>query len=241
MFSGVYSAASALRTAELQQDVIATNLAHLNVPGFRRSNLTVAAFAEQLAAEDPNSPGYGATVESIAIDFTEGPNVNTGRGLDVAIVGDAFFVVQGQEGPLYTRNGVFRLDENQTLVGASGFPVLSDGGPITIPNDVSSSQIHIANDGTITANDTQLGKLQLVQFDDNTQLAQVGTTLFSSAEPATPAEPEVQVVQGMREQSNVSPVDELVSMIVAARYHEAAQRTLKLIDDTIQQQTDPQG
>lgn len=241
MLSGVYSAAAALRTAEFQQDVIATNLAHMNVPGFRRSVVSIATFAEQLAAQEAQEPGHGNTIESLDTDFTEGPMVQTGRKLDVAIGGDGFFVVQGKSGPLYTRSGTLQVGEGGNLVGTHGMPVLGDGGPLSIPSDISPSQINIATDGTITAGETQVGKLQLVRFENNARLKPVGTTLFSAEDATVQVDAEVSVIQGVREQSNVQPVDELVSMILASRYHEAAQRTLKSIDQTIQQQTDPQG
>lgn len=240
MLSGVYSAAAALRTAEFQQDVIATNLAHMNVPGFRRSVVSVETFAEQLAAEAANEPGHGNTISGLDTDFSPGPLVDTGRSLDVAIAGDGFFVVQGASESLYTRSGTFHIGEGGVLVGTHGMPVLGENGPMTVPGNVSPSQINIATDGTITAGDNRIGRLQLVRFADNAELKPVGTTLFSAG-GAVLADQEVSVIQGVREQSNVEPVDELVAMILAARYHEAAQRTLKSIDDAIQQQTDPQG
>lgn len=240
MLTGIYNAASALRTAERMQDVIATNLAHMNVPGFRRSELTVAAFDEQVdgATKDP---GHGVAVEQNIVDFTEGPSLNSGRSLDVAIVGDGFFVVETDEGPLYTRNGVLHINPDGDLVNTSGFRIAGDRGKLSVPSDVTPSQIMIATDGTITANDTQIGKLKVVKFENNSELKQVGTTLFSTSAVATPVDESVQVMQGMREQSNVSPTDEMVGMILASRYHEAAQRTAKAINESIQQNTDPRS
>lgn len=240
MLSGIYSAASALRTAEFQQDVISTNLAHMNVPGFRKSMTTVTNFAEELQAQKEDRPGHGKKVESLVNDFTSGPLQNTGRSLDVAIANEGFFAVQGEDETLYTRNGVFHVGESGELIGASGFPILGEGGPISIPRDVSPGQIKITTDGTVIAGEANLGKLQLVQFEDNSKLKQVGTTLFSAAN-ATQADGAVIVQQGVREHANVSPVDEMVSMIVAMRYYEASQRTLKSINDAIQKETDPRG
>ena len=240
MLVGFYSAASAMRTAELNQDLIATNLAHMNVPGYRRSGLTTSAFRDPFL-QTQDSPGFGTIEESIASDFTPGPMVATERTLDVAIDGDGFFAVESPNGTLYTRNGSFHIGEGGTLVGTHGMPILGTGGPIQVPDDVSPSDIQITTDGTISANGENIGQLQLVAFNDNSQLEQFGTTLFSPNPEAQISNTEVSVVQGMREQSNVQPIDELVSMIVAMRYHEAAQRTLRSIDDTIQQNTDPRG
>lgn len=241
MLAGVYSAASAMKTAEFQQDVISTNLAHLNVPGFRRSMMTVSTFKEELSAQQNDAPGYGNTVESLAIDFTGGPMAPTGRSLDVAIGDAGFFAVQGPKQTLYTRNGVFQLGPGGQLVGNHGMPILGNSGPITIPEDTNPSDIVIAKDGSITVGENQIGQLQLVRFENNQGLKQVGTTLFAAESTAVTSDEPVTVMQGVREQSNVQPVDELVAMIVAMRYHEASQRTLKSLDNAIQLQTNPQG
>ena len=120
-------------------------------------------------------------------------------------------------------------------------PILGTDGPLTLPTGASPEQVNIAADGTITVGTSTVGKLQLARFADNAALQLVGTTLFSAQQAnAAPADAVV-VQQGMREQSNVSPVDELVTMIVAMRYHEAAQRVLSTIDDAVANQTDPQG
>lgn len=240
MLSGVYSAATALRTAELQQDVLATNLAHMNVPGFRRSSVSVETFVEELEALAGEEPGYGTQVGSLVTDWSSGPVANTGRQLDVAIEGDGFFNVQGADETLYTRNGVLQVRADGLLVGNHGMPVLGTNGPLVLPTDASPEQVTIGRDGSVSVGTTQVGQLQLTRFEDNAALKQVGTTLFS-AEQAIEATGPITVQQGMREQSNVAPVDELVTMIVAMRYHEAAQRVLSTLDNAIANQTDPQG
>lgn len=239
MLTGIYSAASALRTSELQQDVISTNLAHINVPGYRRTIMSNATFDEELQAQLADEPGYGHELETLAHDFTLGPMQSTGRALDLAIAGDGFFAVQGADETLFTRSGVFHIGTDGSLVGSHGMPILGTSGPISIPTDVTESQIQVTDDGQILAGDRNLGQLRLVQFRNNSLLRQVGTTLFSGAN-ATEQQADVTVQQGMREQSNVAPVDEMVEMILAMRYYEAAQRTLKTLDDAVQQQTTPE-
>ena len=138
MISGLYSAASGLLAAEMNQDIVARNLAHVNVPGFRRALLPFETLETELAAisngEDINAL-VGTYAQSIAIDFSPGTVESTGRSLDVAIMGDGFFVIEGENGPLYTRNGVFDINEQGELVNRSGMPVLGNGGPLVIPAD----------------------------------------------------------------------------------------------------------
>ena len=94
MLAGLYSAASALRTAEYRQDVLATNLAHMNVPGFRKSFATVANFFEESQANAEERPGHGKRIDATINDFSFGPIQRTDRKLDLAIQGDGFFAVQ---------------------------------------------------------------------------------------------------------------------------------------------------
>ena len=195
MLTGIYSAASAMRTAEFQQDVIATNLAHLNVPGFRRSTMTVSTFNEELNAQRNNAPGFGNTVERLAIDFSAGPMVSTGRSLDVAIGDGGFLAVKGENQTLYTKNGALQIGEDGQLVGNHGLPILGERGPITIPDDVSPSDIVISKDGSISAGENQIGKLQLGRFENDQTLRQVGTTLFSADSSAIPSNGQVTVLQ----------------------------------------------
>ena len=56
------------------------------------------------------------------VDFTSGPLTQTDRPLDVALHGDGFFSVEGTDGPLYTRNGVFFRSDAGELVTADGLP-----------------------------------------------------------------------------------------------------------------------
>ena len=61
------------------------------------------------------------------------------------------------------------------LQSQAGLPVRSQGGPITIPPN--TARIDVTKDGTILANDVEVGKLQLADFfRSSTQ--RVGTTLF---------------------------------------------------------------
>ena len=118
---------------------------------------------------------------------------------------------------------------------------MGDGGPITIPQPSSSSDVEIAADGSISAAGASLGKLRVVSFEDNSLLVRAGTTLFSAPTGVTPTGTEGMVQQGVREQSNVSAVDKLVQMIVNMRFHEAAERALSTLDNAIGNVTDPQA
>jgi flagellar basal body rod protein FlgG len=242
MITGLYSAATGLLAAELNQEVIARNLAHVNVPGFRRAVVPFETLENELqainAGEDVNDL-VGTHPATIAIDFSPGVIDTTGRSLDVAIMGDGFFVVEGEGGPLYTRNGSFHINERGELVNSSGMLIQGGGGPLVIPSDAAPSTITIAKDGTVSAGDLEIGQLDIVAFADNSKLEQVGTTLFAAPDGVQPEASAAVIRQGARELSNVNSVDELVRMIVGMRHYEASQRAMKALTDAIQQNTDP--
>lgn len=243
MLTGLYSAATGLNASERLHEVVAENLAHVADPGYRANVVSFRSMDGRASnsAAAPSARGSGVLAEELTTDFTVGPMVHTGRTLDVAIMGDGFFVVQGPKGPLYTRNGVFFLDAAGTLVNSTGMPVQGRGGPIILPPDVSTEEISIGRDGSVTARGSQVGQLQTAVFADDKSLVRAGTTLFSAPAGVSSEDTTVAVLQGSREQSNVSAVHELVRMIVGTRHYEAAQRALSALDQAISQNTKPQA
>ncbi len=95
-------------------------------------------------------------------DLSQGILQPTGNSLDVALSGNGFFAVQGPGGPLYTRNGNFRLAPDGKLISAEGYPVRGTAGAaITIPG---SQPIEISSDGTVTQDGQTVGQLQIADF-----------------------------------------------------------------------------
>ncbi len=237
MFAGIYRAAAAMNVAEQRQEVIANNLAHMNVPGYRKNVVAVQTFEH--AMEDTESSDE--MLAEVTADFTPGPIAQSGRNLDVAIDGDGFFVLEGPDGPLYTRNGVFQVSAEGDLVSSGGLKVQGSGGSINLPANASPSQVVVANDGSVTIAGTPAGKLQVVQFDDNAKLIPAGTTVYESPPDMAANDADISVRQGAREMSNVSAVTELIQMITNMRQHEASERVLKALDESLQQTTSPGG
>ncbi len=214
-----------------QHELIASNLANINSNGFRRA---VLAFEERNNPD--NAQLVGTRVAAKGIDFSEGPKQRTGRTLDVALAGDGFFSVQTPEGIRYTRAGSFHRDANSgQLVNGDGFPVLGEGGPLTIDAQFSDCELTIDPSGTISARGQVLGSLDVTAFTDNQQLTPLGQVYFEAPENLEQAPPNVQVMQGHLEMSNGQPVTELISLIMTSRMFEAAERTIRSIAETTQQ------
>jgi flagellar basal body rod protein FlgG len=241
MLNGIYSGGTALGVLSRQQEVISKNLAHLNTPGHRRELYIFQEngnVANDIADADPANQRLGTRIGQAATDFTEGTKKSTGRQLDVAITGEAFFTIQGAKGELYSRNGAFFRDPDGQLVNGDGLPVLDDGRPIVIPPDVSDYDLTISSEGLISANGSDFGQISLVEFDDRQLLDSTNSQIYFSIGQATAqASVDSTMRQGMREMSNAHPVTELISLMVGSRHFEAAQRAIRTISDAMQENT----
>lgn len=135
MMRSLYSGVSGLQNHQTRMDVIGNNISNVNTTGFKRGRVNfqdmisqqVAGAAkptEELGGVNPKDVGLGMTIATIEQVFTQGNLQSTGVSTDVAIQGNGFFIVKNGEESFYTRNGVFGLDRDGTLVNpANGMRV----------------------------------------------------------------------------------------------------------------------
>ncbi|MDR3630072.1 MAG: flagellar basal-body rod protein FlgF [Desulfocapsaceae bacterium] len=233
MVSGKYSALSGAVAFEQNLDNISANLANVSTVGYKKSNVSFESLLRG-AQQIKQATGINYTrIRANYTDFANGPINKTDSPLDVAINGEGFFKVQGQNGVLYTRDGSFTLDAAGTLLSSSGKPVLDDSNsPITIPS-TDGNRITITGDGTISVIDdsgnlAQIGRLGIVKVDDPLKLQKESDTTFSlvAGGQEVPIE-RPSVVQGGLEISNVNMVKEMADMINTQRTFETYNKVLK--------------
>lgn len=244
VLSGIYSAASAMDVTTRQHEITANNLANANVPGFRRTLLAVTT----AGVNEANDNGRvrtnlrGATIARTYTDFSPGKYMSTGRKLDFAVQGDGFFVVETPEGLRYTRNGSFHLDDQGQLVNSEGMPIQGTGGPLVVPPQTAPEAMTIDDAGTLRIGENEIGKLDIVTFDNPDRLVQTGPTRFQAPPDAAPVPAEAaRIAQGVLESGNASVVDEMIAMISGMRHFQAAQEGLRSISEAIRQFTTMQG
>lgn len=241
MLRGLYAAATALDSAQQAHDVTAANLANSSTPGYKQLGARFETFNIVLGRTDP-PPGdsVGTHLAATYTDFAPGPLVQTGHPYDLALAdADQFFAIQGPTGVLFTRGGDFRRTPSGQLVTQAGYPLLGTNGPISFPRD--ALQVNVASDGSVTADGVPAGRIRLVRFADQSQLTPAGPTHYTAPPSAPPQDVAGRVSQGYREASNVNPAQAMVNMVIANRYHEAAQRALRAISESVQLNTRPQG
>lgn len=201
----------------------ANNIANANTTGFRSQE---PLFTEYLAKSNEGETISMVNDIGMRTNTDSGHITITGRRLDVAISGPAYFGVQSPDGGnLFTRNGGFGLNNEGTLIDVNGYPILSPGkAPINIPRD--TGQISISGDGIITDENGELGRIGLFEFDNYQELQIIGNGLHKSE--ATPfAAEESSVQSGAIEGSNVEPVREISNMIDIMRAFQSAQKILQ--------------
>jgi flagellar basal-body rod protein FlgF/flagellar basal-body rod protein FlgG len=223
-------------------DVVANNIANLDTTGYKSDG---SVFEEYLmpVARAGGFQGADARLSYVQDratwhNFSAGPIKQTGNPLDVAIDGDAFLAVQTPRGERYTRNGALQINATGELVTSTGDRVLGDGGPIQFQS--TDHDISISADGTVTVreganttSDSARGKIRLVRFDQVARLQKDGSSMFAAPDGVAPQAPlpNVRLVQGAIEQSNVRGVIEMARMMEVTR-------TYTQIASLLQQQGD---
>ena len=177
--SDIYVSASGAIARLHDLDVVANNLANADTAGFRR-DLTIFEVAVQSALRDverenvPGSAGRALTgIASSTSDYGSGPITETGKPLDVAILGPGWFEVETPQGLRYTRAGAFAVDPEQRVVTPDGHPVQGAGGELRtgagIPEFTPAGDL-------VDSTGATLGQLKLVDFERLTGFAAVTTS-----------------------------------------------------------------
>jgi flagellar basal body rod protein FlgG len=228
----IHALPSSMQTLWHRHELLANNLANAGTAGFKQDDLLVMAGGPApaaLADASSSMTPIGGYTMAHWTDHGLGLLRDTGRELDVAIDGPGFLVVETPRGLRYTRAGALSLGRDGTLVSAAGYPVMGEGGPITIrsPKPLVTATGDVQDGGRI------VGRLRVVDFPRPYRLAKEGDGLFvpidRGAEPTAAAD--YRVLGGTLEDSNVNPVRTMVQMIEMLRHYESAQRVVQAADE----------
>jgi flagellar basal-body rod protein FlgF len=230
MDRGLYWGINSMSAAERGLDSIAANLANLSVTGFKRQGTATQSFDVVMRNRlERRVASQGTT------DFAQGTLVPNGNTYDLAFNGPGFFAVETPNGERYTRNGRFHVDEAGTLLTLDGQPVAWEGARGTI--DVEGAEPQIDGEGIVWQDKNRVGQLKLVDFADTSRLVADGPAMYRTVGNARPTARRGEVVQKTLETSNVSAIDEMVSMVALQRNYEASTRLLSTIDGTYRRLT----
>jgi flagellar basal-body rod protein FlgF len=245
---GLYQSASSLSALERWQDAVAQNITSSQVTGYRKRTVEFMGANAGERRLDPKASssedGQSAVFPqaSVGINFVTGETQPTHRDLDIAIQGDGFFEVQLPDGgKAYTRNGEFHVRPDRTVVTTSDRELLTDGGSpvVLLPG---GGPVTVNADGTIQQGDTTLGRLSIQKFSNPAALTPVAGGMFLAQDSAGAETVEKPVLmQGYLENSNVTPLREMVDLVVISRAYEANQKMITTIDQSMQKTLEALG
>ena len=231
----LYVAMSGAKQNMQALSVNANNLANAKTTGFKADLAqarSMQAFGEGFASR------VFTSTERASQNFDSGALLTTGRSLDLAIEGDGWLTVQAEDGgEAYTRSGQLRLTETGALETNNGELVIGEQGPILVPLPVNNIQITrdgiimIQPEGAPNSVQEEVGRLKLVNPD--ARLIEKGNDgLFRRKDGAVEdADISVNVLGGMLEGSNVSPVTEMTEMIALQRQFEMQLKMMKTAEE----------
>jgi len=230
----IYTAMTGAKQIMEQQTTVSHNMANVGSTGFRAQVDTFRA----VPVEGKGLPTRTQVVDdTIGADFSEGTIRQTGRSLDVAVQGAGWIAVQAPDGKeAYTRAGALKVSPNGILQTEGGLNVRGDSGPIAIPFETS---LMIGKDGTVSSlvpgsipeTMAVLGRIKLVNPPaDSIKRGDDGLFRSNTDKPVA-ADPQVTLLGGALEDSNVNVVDCMVRMISLGRQFDMNMSLLKNAQD----------
>jgi flagellar basal-body rod protein FlgF len=235
MFQGYYDLTSNMITQNRNLNVISNNMTNVSTPGYKMDRIMQSTFRdEMLYRYDRDGKTAVGTVSRMNIadervtDYTEGGIRETGDALDVGLTGNGFFVIDTGEGPVYTRDGSFNLDNEGYLTMPGVGRVQGTNGAIRLTTD----NIIIDKQGNIISEDGNqfFGTLQIVDFADYGQLTKISGSVFRANAQPQAADRGTTVTQRYLEDSNVSMAEEMTRMISSQRILQSSAQLLKIYD-----------
>ena len=255
MIRSLWISKTGMEAQQTKLDTISNNLANVSTNGFKRASVVFedliyqnlrqagANSTEQTTLPTGLQVGLGVRPVATSRSFTQGNLQQSSNPMDLAIRGNGFFQIQLPDGTTgYTRDGAFQVSAQGQLVTNNGYTVQPG---ITIPANAQS--VTIGADGTVSvtlpgqAQPQAVGQLQIAGFVNPAGLEPKGMNLY--AETAASGTANVgapgadglgSVQQGYVETSNVTVVEELVSMIQTQRAYELNSKAIQTSDQMLQ-------
>ena len=219
----LYVAMSGAKQIELHQATNTHNLANASTTGFRADFDAIRS----LPVYGPGNPTRVYSVDQRSgIDFSNGQVSQTGRDLDISIIGEGFIAIQSPDGSeAYTRAGDLHIANGGLLHTGAGHSVIGNDGPIALP---PFEKLDIAADGTLSivpvGQDASalavIDRIKLVRPSADLMEKGLDGLLRPSNQDSLVADASVRVAAGTVEGSNVNAISELINMIELARKFE---------------------
>lgn len=141
---------SGLRAASVDLEVTGNNIANASTVGFKSSRVQFGdLYASGFLSAGTNPIGDGVRVQDVAQSFGQGNISFTDNGLDMAISGDGFFILNNGGEVRYSRAGQFTIDKNGFVINnqnmkVQGYTADDDGNLSGIRGDLQVETDNLA-------------------------------------------------------------------------------------------------
>ena len=240
MVRGFYISGTGMMLQRRMMENVTNNITNADTTGYKKDHLVSHTFDDVLIQRihDTNVVGqtrfvgplnFGTQVDQKYTNFTQGGFEQTERTTDLAISGDAFFVMETPAGERYSRDGAFFVNNLGFIVDGDGNFLLGRDGRI----NVGTEDFSVNESGVVTVDGVQVGAIRLVRFADNGDLRKTGDNLYTTIGALPQEATEAVVKQGFLENSNIDIGREMVDMMTIFRAYETNQKILTMIDETV--------
>ncbi|MRI83745.1 MAG: flagellar biosynthesis protein FlgF [Nitratiruptor sp.] len=219
----IYILASGGSRAMEALDTITNNLANVNTTGFKQ--MVIKEMSQRLDENggDARELFVFPRFQESLVQLDQGGLRESGEPLDFAIDGEGFFKLEGPDGPVYTRDGHFFLDQEGAIVDDHGNRVLGrDDNPILLD---PTMPIHVDENGQIYQGGEVIGEIAVESFE---KMEPIGSNYYRPA--GAQQEARYRLKQGFLEGSNVDPLAQMGELITTQRRFEIYGNLIKSLD-----------
>ena len=151
----MYTSLTGLNAAQTDLSTTSNNIANVGTVGFKRSRAEFGDIISSSALQSAGRiAGNGTALKSIKQQFTQGAIQSSLNVMDMAIMGEGFFMVKSTSGTTdmsFTRNGSFTVNNDRFVVDSGGqalqvYPVNDSGTVIsTSINDTRALRLPLTS------------------------------------------------------------------------------------------------
>ncbi len=232
MLSGFYTAGSGILNQQRAVNVIGNNISNNQTAGYKTQRLVSTTFEQNYLTRLENGiytgigQGAPAVIADVVDTVYDGSFLKeTESSFDMAIVGDGYFNIAGNNNTYLTRNGNFNIDPQ-------GYLVLDGIGRVQGRNGnllVKGQDFTVTAHGLVYDSDgNYVDRLLITQPAEDAQTRRLDNGMYISDQ--TELSNTAVVYQNHLEQSNVDMNQEYTKLIEAQRALQASASALKIID-----------
>lgn len=205
IMNGLFAGRAGIASHGTAIAVLADNISNANTTGYKAAR---AEFTDMLAGNlgggsGATVVGSGSTVNAVTQVFSQGTFEFTGRGLDLGIDGQGFFILDDNGSRAYSRAGNFKIDEDGNLLNQNGLKVL--GFPADGSGGLQALNVNdVTKESTKTTTVTMAGNLNASTPTVNLATALSSPPTYSELKNAAAFSTAVSVYDSLGVEHNVT-------------------------------------